>query len=68
MHEVDDAEGDAERVGYGGGVFDVLLPGAVAEDLVFVYPVFHVGAFDGVALFFEEQGGYGGVDASGHGD
>ncbi len=68
VHEVDHAEGDAEGVGDGGGVFDVLLPGAVAEDFVFVDPVFHVGAFDGVALLFEEQGSDGGVDASGHGD
>lgn len=68
LHEVDHAEGNAEGFGDGGGVLDVLLPRAVAEDLVLVDPVFHVGAFDGVALLFEEQGGDGGVDASGHGN
>ena len=49
-HEVDDAELDAEAVGDGAGVFDVLLPWAIAEDVFLIDPVFHVGAHDLVAL------------------
>jgi hypothetical protein len=40
----------------------------VADDVVLVDPVFHVGADDVVALLFEQERGDGAVDAAGHGD
>lgn len=68
VHEVDDAEGDAEGFGSGGGVGDVLLPGAVTGDAGFVDPVFHVSAGDVEALLEEESCGDAAIDAAGHGD
>ena len=44
VHQVDDAKGDSDLIGDAAGVLDVLLPGAVADDVVLVDPVFHVGA------------------------
>ena len=67
-HEVDDVELDAEVVGDAAGIVDILLPRAVADHVVFVDPVFHVGAHEFVALLFEEQGCDGAVDAAGEGD
>ena len=56
-HEIDDVELDTEVVGYAAGIIDILLPRAVADYIVFVDPVFHVGAHEFVALLFEEQSG-----------
>ncbi len=66
VDEVDDAELDAEGVGGGAGVFDVLLPRAIAEDVFLVDPVFHVGADDLRALFLEEKSGDRAVDPARH--
>jgi len=67
-HEVDHAKLDAEPVGDGAGVGDVLLPRAVADDLVLVDPVLHVRAHDVVTLLLEQQGGDGAVHSARHGD
>ena len=66
-HEVDDAELNAEAVGDGAGVLDVLLPRAVAEDVFLIDPVLHVSAHDLMALLQQEGGGGAAVNAAGHG-
>ncbi len=68
VHEIHDAEFDAELVGDGAGVVDVLHPRTIAEDIVLVDPVLHVRADDLEALLLEEKGGDTAVDAAGHGD
>ena len=68
LHEIHDAELDAEAVANGAGIVDVLLPRTVTDDFVLVDPVFHVGSDDGHALALEDEGGDGAVDAAGHGD
>ena len=68
VHEVDDAELDAEAFGGGAGVVDVLLPGAFADDVVLVDPVLHVRADELVAFALQEERGHGAVDSAGHGD
>lgn len=68
LHEIHDAELDAETVANGAGIVDVLLPRTVADDFVLVDPILHVGSDDGHALALEDEGGDGAVDAAGHGD
>jgi hypothetical protein len=65
---IDDVMGDAEGVGDAAGVGDGLGAAAFvfgAGDAV-LGPDFHGDADDVIALFFEEVGGDGGVDASAH--
>jgi len=50
------------------GVGDVLHPRAVADDVVLVDPVLHVGADNVVPLLLEQKGGDTAVDAAGQGD
>jgi hypothetical protein len=40
----------------------------VADDVVFVDPVFHIRAYDVVALLFEQKGGDGAVDSAREGN
>ena len=68
LHEVDDAKFNSESVAHGAGVLDVLLPRAVADDVVLVDPVLHVGADEVVPLLFEQERGDGAVNSAGHGD
>jgi hypothetical protein len=67
-HEVDDAKLDPESVADRAGVQDVLLPRAVAEDVVLVDPVLHVRADDRHARLLEQERGDGAVHAAGHRD
>jgi hypothetical protein len=66
-HQVDDAERDADGLGRGASVDDIVLPRAIAQDVFLVDPVLHVRAFDRRPGAFEQQGGHGAVDAAGHG-
>ena len=52
LHEVDHAKLDAEPVAHGAGVVDVPLPRTMADDVVLVDPVLHVGADEVVTLLF----------------
>src|SRR5882724_9873953 len=67
-HEVDHLELDAKPVGDGARIHDVLLPGAVADDVVLVDPVLYVRARDVMTLPLEQERGDGAVDAAGQGD
>src|SRR5207248_1857771 len=67
-HQVHDVKLDSNLLRHGARVLDVLLPRTIAEYIVLVDPVFHVRANDIAALLFEQQRGYGAVDAAGHGD
>ncbi len=68
LHQIDHAKLDTELVSYGAGVGDIVHPRAVADDIVLVDPVLHVGTDDLEALGLEEQGGDTAVDAAGHRD
>ena len=68
LHQIDDAELDAEAVADSAGVLDVLHPRTMADDVVLVDPVLHVGAHEVVALLLEQQGGDGAVHSARHGD
>ena len=43
-HEIDDAKRDAELLGDSAGILDVLLPRAMADDVLLVDPILHVHA------------------------
>ena len=64
-HEVDHPEPDADLVGDPPGVLDVLLPRAMAGDVLLVDPVLHVGAGDLVPLLLEQGRGHAAVHAAG---
>src|SRR5690606_8283514 len=67
IHEVDDAKRNAEVIGDGAGVDDVLLPRAIADDLVPVDRVLHVGGLGVVADLLQAPRGHGAVRAAGKG-
>src|SRR5439155_9222658 len=67
-HQIYHAKLDSEVRGRGTRILDVLLPRAMADDVIFVDPILHVGAGDVAALLFEQQSGDGAVDSAGHGD
>src|SRR5689334_18048635 len=56
LHEVHHAELDAELIGHGSRILDVLLPRAMANDVFLIDPVLHVGP-DHVMPLADEQGG-----------
>ena len=63
LGEVDGLDVDADHVRRGGCVDEVLTRGAVFR-VVVILPVLHEEADDVEALFFEEPGAHGGVDAA----
>ena len=65
--EVGRVQVDAQLVADGLRVREV-FPGGAVFGAVVLFPVLHEQAFDLVALLLQEQGGDGGVHASGHAD
>lgn len=68
VHEIDDAKFNAELIRHRAGISDILHPGAVADHVIFIDPVFHVRADYREALLLQEESGDAAVDAAGHGD
>ena len=66
--EIDHAERDAEFLRHGTRIGHVLFPRALPERIPLGHPVFHVSAFDLVALLAEQERGDGAVHPAGHGD
>src|ERR1019366_7686854 len=65
LHEIYHAKFDAELVGHGAGILNVLHPRAMADDIVLVDPVFHVRAHNVVPLPFQQERGNRPVDSAG---
>src|SRR5690606_34169221 len=65
--KIDRVARDIELVAYAADIFGVFFRRAKAV-LVGVVPVFHENADDVIALFFEQQGRHGRVNAAGHAD
>ena len=68
FHKIDDPERHAEVLGHSPGIDDVLLPWAIADDIILIDPVLHVGRLDVFVGLLKQQGGDGAVDAARKGD
>ena len=66
LDEVEDAEGQAQVLGHGLRVADVILPGAFAgkREALLVHPGSEIGGMDLVPLLLEQERRHGAVDAA----
>ena len=66
LHEVHNSERDSEVFRDSTRILDVLLPGTVPDDVLFIDPVLHVGALDRLRLAMEQQRSHTAIDAARH--
>ena len=66
LDEVEDAEGQAQVLGHGSRIADVILPGAFAgeREALLVHPGPEIGRMDLVPLLLEQERRHGAVDAA----
>src|SRR5260370_16510176 len=55
VHQVDDSKRYPQRLGYGPSIFDILLPGTIAEYSLFIDPILHISALYRDALLSTQE-------------